>query len=257
MANTPPKKPFAASLSKSAAATMKAGTQPKPAAKKQAPKASTPETTSAPKGKPINQKQKEGLEEAAAIERHMKLIKRLNLQSIIIGGVAITFVMAMPAFQTRYYYHSLTPEHEDRYMVPLSMPNLTDKAIRLWAASSVTEILTFGFGDYDTKLITQRERFTSEGWTDFVHSFLTQKIGESVRKSQLVLTTIPEEDPTIVSQGPDENHVYAWHIKIPINMTFATNNSVTKSTHQTVTLTIVRVPPSINDRGMAIDAWRQ
>ncbi len=196
-------------------------------------------------------------DEAMAHQQMFRLYKIAFVQTVIILVLIGVFSFVAPLFQQRYLYLSETPEHEVGKLVPLLMPNLTNSAIKAWAASSVTEILTIGFGDFNSKLLAQKERFTADGWSDFVHAFLDKKVGESFRHSQLVLTTVPSEDPIIVSQGASVEHVYQWVVRIPVIMTYATNNEVTKPERSTVTLTLVRVPYEEVTRGVAIDAWQQ
>jgi hypothetical protein len=192
-----------------------------------------------------------------SVDATYKALTYLFIESIITAVIATLFVFAMPLYETRYIFSATTPENNVSRLVPLAVPNLTNSAIKSWADSSVTEILTIGFGDFNRKLIAQRQRFTTDGWGDFVRAFLDRKVGESFRKSQLVLTTVPSDTPIIESQGSDEEHLYKWEVKVPVIMTYATNNEVTKTERSTITLTLVRVPYNDASRGVAIDNWRQ
>jgi intracellular multiplication protein IcmL len=198
-----------------------------------------------------------GSDDQKAYQNLQKLYKRITRQSVAVLVLTLLFILAMPFFQTRYVYVSTTPEHAESSLVGLTIPNLTTSAIKSWAASGVTEILTIGFGDFNDKLVAQRERFTTDGWNDFVHMFLDKKIGEQFRQNQLVLTTAPSADPTIVSEGPNPQHVYQWVVKVPVIMTYATNNNRTEHQEASITLVLVRVPYEVASRGVAIDSWRQ
>jgi hypothetical protein len=141
-------------------------------------------------------------------------------------------------------------------LAPLLLPNLTSRAIISWSATSVTEIMTVGFGDFDRRILHQRARFTKDGWEAFVHGFLNAKIEEAFHHNQLVLTTIPADTPVITAEGENENHVYQWRVQIPVIMTYATNNNVSRPERGVIEITIVRVPYEESSSGIAIDTWR-
>jgi len=195
--------------------------------------------------------------EALALKKNQRLLNTLTLQAIVLGVVATALIIAMPFYQTRYQYFAMTPEGNVTGLTPLFMPNMTDSTIEAWAANSATEILTIGFGDFDTRIMAQKHRFTAQGWEDFVRAFLDKKIGDTLKKNDLVLTSVPSEDPTIIKQGPNDKNVYEWSVQIPMIMTFATNNNVTKAQKTKVWLKIIRVPYDEENNGIAIDEWHQ
>ncbi len=70
-------------------------------------------------------------------------------------------------------------------LIALTMPNMTNQAILSWATNSITEIMTFGFGDYNSHLSDQQVRFTPEGWTSFVNAFNKMEIGKFSKNGNL------------------------------------------------------------------------
>jgi intracellular multiplication protein IcmL len=115
--------------------------------------------------------------------------------------------------------------------------------------------MTMGFGDMDIRLPQQRKRFTPEGWEAFNKAFVAQKIGETFKQSQLVLTTVPSDTPVIIAQGPNAENIYQWIVQMPVIMTYATNNNAMRKERAFVTLTIVRVPADESSAGIAIQSW--
>jgi hypothetical protein len=196
-------------------------------------------------------------DEAAAYAEHARLLKSMTHRAMIITAMTVFFIFCIPLFRPVYRYYAINPQQQATPMIGLSMPNLTNRAILSWAANGVTEIMTVGFGDFETKLLAQKTRFTRDGWDAFVKAFLGQKIDESFRKHQLVLTTVPSDTPVIASQGENKSHVYEWHVQVPVIMTYATNNNVTRPERALIDLTIMRVPFDQNDSGIAIDTWKQ
>ena len=196
-------------------------------------------------------------------EKEKAGIKRLHgflMMETLVGAVlAFGFVFGQPLFQPDYQYYAILSEKSvlvDRKvvsLVPLTMPNMTNHALLSWAASSITEVMTIGFGDFEPKMIAQKWRFTRDGWGAFVKAFMSSKSGERFRQNQLVLTTVPSDTPVIVSQGENPDQIYQWIVQMPIVMTYATNNNITKKEKGVVTLTILRSNESPS--GIAIDSW--
>jgi len=196
-------------------------------------------------------------DESGEYRRHKRLAAQITRQSFIILALTIVVIVFVPLTKPVYRYYAMTPQHTTSPLVPLSLPNLTNKAILSWAATSVTEIMTYGFGDLDAKLLAQKSRFTHNGWEAFVKAFTNMKIDEQIRKQQQVLTTVPSDTPVMVSQGENLQHVYEWHVQMPVVMTYATNNNVTRPERGVIELTISRVPYEQNASGIAIDSWKQ
>lgn len=183
-------------------------------------------------------------------------------ESLIIVGLSLFFVFMLPFGAPMYRYYARMENQpladaRQNIMIPLYMPNLTNRAVLSWAATSISEIMTFGFGDYEVKLKQQKPRFTGPGWAGFVKTFIEKQIGEQFQQRQLVVTTAPADTPVIVSQGENKEHIYEWRVQAPVIVTFATNNNVTSSSRSIVELTIVRVPHEHNASGIAINIWRQ
>jgi len=192
--------------------------------------------------------------EIGRADRGLKRLTRLAI-GVAVFGIILSF--GSPFFAPLYVFHSMTPEGRTAILVPLNLPNLTNPAVVSWAATSVTEILSFGFGDVEAKTAVQRKRFTPPGWKAFVKAFLGTKVIDTFKKSQMVMTTVPTDTPVILSQGVNYEDRYEWKLEVPIITTFAANNNVIKPERGTIMMTIVRVPYDQSVAGIAIDVWRQ
>jgi hypothetical protein len=190
--------------------------------------------------------------ESARVKRVVRIIK---LQMTAIVTLVLVLLGGVPFFQPIYHYYALSSSRQTMGLVPLIMPNMTNQAVLSWATNSITEIMTFGFGDYQTHLRDQQMRFTPRGWEKFVSAFDKMKIGEAFRQRQLVLTTVPSNIATITSQGENLKHVYEWHVEMPVIMTYTTNDNVNRHDEAKILLTITRVPSSDNPAGIAIESW--
>ncbi len=182
------------------------------------------------------------------------LRKRLAVQGYIIAALSALLMVVLPFAGPVHIYYAMTPDHKAKVLVPLQMPNMTNKAILSWATTAITEVMTMGFGDMDIRLPKQKERFTEGGWSSYMKTFDEMNIREQFKLRQLVLTTVPSNTPVILAQGLDRNR-WVWVVQMPIIMTYATNNNVMQKSRGIVDLTIVRVPTEDNPFGIAIKDW--
>ena len=200
-------------------------------------------------------------DEADAVARHRRLIALISAQALAIGILSGIMILGAPVMRPVYKYKTVAQDNANSLeqfsadLVPLFNPNLTNRAVLSWAATSVTEVMTLGFGDFDRQLIAQRKRFTAQGWESFLKALIEQKIRNAFKEQQLILTTVPSDVPVIVAQGEDPEDGYKWVVELPVIMTFATNNNVTKKSRTIVRLTIVRVPGQDSVGGIAIKSW--
>jgi len=188
-------------------------------------------------------------------EQHRSLLLKIFAQTITIAVLAALILFSGPFFQPVYHYYAVDPAGQVASLTGLTAPNMTNQAVLSWSINAVTEIMTIGFGDFETKLNRQRLRFTPEGWDSFRRGFLKQDIAATFKRNQLVLTTVPSNVPVILSQGRNPDNVYEWKIQLPVIMTYTTNNNMTSRQHSIVTLTIVRVSTTHNPDGIAIKTW--
>jgi intracellular multiplication protein IcmL len=184
-----------------------------------------------------------------------RLKKRVYVQTWLLATLSLVLTCALPFSGDIYRYFALLPSGEVQSLVGLDMPNMTNRAILSWATTSITEVMTMGFGDMDMRLPLQRARFTPKGWGAFLTTFEKIKVRETFKHSQLVLTTAPSNTPIVMYQGINQLKVYQWIVQVPVIMTYATNNNVTRRQRMTVVLTIVRVPSEQTFNGIAIQNW--
>lgn len=196
------------------------------------------------------------IDEKNAIHKHDSIARLVSRQTYVIIGLVFLVILLLPVLQPIYVYKGIQTDKKKRPFVALTMPNHTDRAIMSWAASSITEIMTFGFGDVRQKILSQKDRFTDEGWDSFVTAFDKQALIERFKMQQLVLTTAPVDMPIIVYKGPDEDYGYKWIVEMPVIMTYATSNNAKEQDRKIARLTIILVSPLQNKAGIGIQEWR-
>lgn len=195
--------------------------------------------------------------------RFKAAFNKVRRRAFIILVLVIVNIGAAPFLKPIHHHMAMNTERKTMPMVGLLEPNQTDQAILSWAATGITEIMTFGFGDFDSRILAQRSRFTKDGWTSFVDALLRQNLREGFKMRQLVLTTVPTDSPVIVAkgfaknkEGLEDEESYRWIVEMPIIMTYLTNNNVSSARKGIVRLTIVRVPSKDNIAGIGIKTWQ-
>ncbi|MDD3182865.1 MAG: DotI/IcmL family type IV secretion protein [Alphaproteobacteria bacterium] len=197
------------------------------------------------------------LDESSYLPKQRRLLKLIRRQTYVIIALVILIIASAPYLQPIQIYNAKVPAPANRNL-PLTVmtePNLTDEAVLSWVEASITEILTFGFGDFDRRIISQKHRFTKVGWESFLQTVRSRNMRSDFKMQQLVLTTAPAETPVIVSKGVDADQEYIWKIEMPIIMTYTTNNNVRSGRKSIVSVTVARVPSSESVRGIGIKRW--
>ena len=199
--------------------------------------------------------EKNVLNEEAELSRIGHLKNRVKVQTWVIAGLTALLLLILPFAQPVYIYYAKKPDNAVMQMVGLAMPNMNNRAVLSWMTTTVTEIMTLGFGDVSVKLPQQRKYFTKAGWRVYMQEFSRLKIAETLKQSQLVMTTVPSNTPVVVDQGINPDQIYQGTVQMPIIMTYATNNNVTVEKRAIVTATIIRVASEDNPAGIAVQQW--
>ncbi|MGE0109344.1 MAG: DotI/IcmL family type IV secretion protein [Bdellovibrionales bacterium] len=191
----------------------------------------------------------------AFFEKRKKLERLITIQNYIVIGLIVLIVLLTPVLRPIYQYASQNPDGSRGPMASMMEPNLTDQTIISWSATAITDILTFGFGDVDQRILAQRSRFTEAGWVSFIKGFFERSVKEKFQGYQLVLTTAPSDMPVIVGKGIDVDGRYKWVVEMPVVMNYATNNLVSSRSQAVIRLILSRVPTEQNTSGIGIDSW--
>lgn len=194
------------------------------------------------------------------LEGQQRLISRVYWLTIALLVIIVILLLVAPILQPIYVFRAMktnpeTGAKELLNMVSMTEPNLTDGAVTSWATTSIVEVMTLGFGDFDKQIAAQRKRFTSQGWDSFQEAVSRTKMRDKFKSSQLILTTVPKDMPLVSARGDDKDGDFIWVIEMPVVMTFATNNEVTSRSSAIIQLHVTRVPSSDNSVGMGIKWW--
>ncbi|HEX4044921.1 MAG TPA: DotI/IcmL/TraM family protein [Gammaproteobacteria bacterium] len=168
---------------------------------------------------------------------------------IIVFGAVILYQLnhrPMPVF------NAVLPTHEKRILTYFDEPNLLSDTILRWGSKAAATAYTFDFVNYDKQIALAQPYFTDAGWQDYLAS--VQKLIKTIVDNQLFVNGVVSGPPVIASEGPLPDVDYAWRVQIPFLVSFQSANSVYKRNY-IVSLTIIRVPTTVNPQGIGIDRF--
>lgn len=151
-------------------------------------------------------------------------------------------------------YYAVNFENKMRYLYGLDNPILNQDALLSWVANAATDIMTFGFADYDARLFASQVYFTPEGWIKFAPAIMESRLLSTVIEKRQIMVAVPLEPPTILTEGVVKGR-YTYQVQVPMLLSVRAGNAKTSSTI-TADLEIVRVPTSEMPSGLGINLWR-
>jgi hypothetical protein len=193
--------------------------------------------------------------------RYKRLVKRVQVQAVIIIVCFALLFLALPVFKPSHVYLARqigAPIGAEKRLLELDQPVITKESVKAWVTETVTEVLTYNFADYSERILMFQGRFNTEGWREFLLALGKSNALNQFVEQQLVATAVPSEPATIESEGINpKNNEFEWVIKVPIIRKFVTNNEVETNNKLTVSITVVRVPITISPSGLGIKVWRE
>lgn len=184
---------------------------------------------------------------------YRKALRIAVVQCFIILGLIGAMFFVIHVHQPENRFFATTEDGRLIPMVALSEPNLSNPALLSWVAQASTEVMTFGFNDYQRRLQEASRNFTDRGWESFTAALQNARIIESIRANSQVITAAPRGAPVIQREGR-VNGQYQWVIQIPMILTYQ-SGSRTRSDNWMVTLVVVRVPRLESPNGVGIAQW--
>ena len=175
------------------------------------------------------------------------------IQSFIIIGLIGAMFFVIKVHQPENRYFATTEDGRLIPMVSLTQPNLSNPALMSWAAQSATEVMTFGFNDYQRRLQESSRNFTSRGWESFTKALYAARIIETIESISQVVSAAPAGAPILPSEGVVAGQ-YQWVVQLPLVLSFQ-SGSQKRSVNWLVTLVVVRVPRLESPNGVGIAQW--
>lgn len=181
------------------------------------------------------------------------MIKIVFLETAAIVALVVALIYTHNVRNPMDRYFATTADGRLVQMVPLNTPNLSQAALLSWVAQAGTEVMTFGFHDYQRRLQKSSRHFTSKGWESFTAALQQSRILESVKAKQQVVTAAPQSAPVLVQEGLMQG-IYKWIIELPLRVTYQAGQS-SRTDSLLVTIYVERVSTLENPQGVGIDQW--
>ena len=181
------------------------------------------------------------------------IMKIAIAEAVIIVAMIVCFLFYMNLAEPQDRYFATTADGRIMRLVPLDQPNMAVPALMSWVAQAATDVMTFGFHDYQRRLQDASRHFTRRGWETFTEALQKSRIIEGVEKTQQVLTAAPKSAPILVQEGI-LNGRYRWVIEMPLMVTYRAGGASKTDTHQ-LRLVIERMPSLENPVGVGIEQW--
>ncbi len=184
---------------------------------------------------------------------YRNLTRLVLIQGMAIIGLIVGLVVAVSMSKPQDRFFATTSDGRLVRMIPLGQPNLNDAAIVSWSARAASEIMTFGFHDYQRRLQESSTYFTRRGWQSFTEALDRARIIEAVEENQQIVTAAPQQAPVIIQQGL-VNGIYRWIVELPLIVTYQAG-AAQQSNNVKVRMIIVRVSTLDNPSGIGIQQW--
>jgi len=181
------------------------------------------------------------------------MIKIAIAESIIIIVLILSFIAYLNATEAKNHYFATTADGRIMRLVPLNLPNMNTSALMSWVSQAATEVMTFGYHDYQRRMQQSSRHFTRKGWETFTAALQKSRIIDSVEASKQVVTARPRSAPVLRQEG-SINGVYRWVVDLPLTVLYRSATS-SRSDNLNIRLVIYRVPSLENPNGVGIEQW--
>jgi len=174
-------------------------------------------------------------------------------QAVVIVLMLAALVSYISTSKAQDHYFATTADGRIMQLVPLEIANMQPSALLSWAAQSATEIMTFGFHDYQRRLQSSSRLFTRHGWETFASALQKSRTIESVDALQQVVSAKPRSAPILRQEGVVGGR-YRWVIDLPLTVTYQ-SGSTSRTDNLMVRMVIDRVSSLENPNGVGIEQW--
>ena len=181
------------------------------------------------------------------------LIKIVILEGIIIVGLILTLIVHINNAVSHDRYFATTADGRIMQLAPLSDPYLTESALLSWVAQAATEVMTFGFHDYQRRLQQASRHFTKSGWESFSAAMEKARIIESVTAQRQVVVASPRSAPVVRQRGLS-NGKFRWILEMPLQIEYRAKEQARTDNLQ-LRLVVERVSSLENPNGVGIQQW--
>ena len=181
------------------------------------------------------------------------MVALVGAEALIIIILLITLIHYIDNSKAQDHYFATTADGRILQLVSLENANMSTSALLSWATQAGTEVMTFGFHDYQRRLQNSSRFFTRHGWETFAAALQKSRIIESIEAQQQVVSAQPLRAPLLIPEQPF-NGKYRWVVELPLTVKYQSASGI-RTDNLTVTMVIDRVPSLENPNGVGIEQW--
>lgn len=149
----------------------------------------------------------------------------------------------------------------DQVFTALNIPHRAARDIGEWTVTHVSDVMSFGRGDYQTKLSRNKQYFDSSGYEEYRRFLQNNNLLKVLDSGQFRMRSFVKESPLLLNEGPVRGR-YRWLYEIPVMITYMKpemknyENSEPVSQVLTLRVQVGRVPTSEgNQDGLLLESW--
>jgi intracellular multiplication protein IcmL len=181
------------------------------------------------------------------------LTRIVIVEAAIIVMLIITFISYINIVKSQDHYFATTADGRIMNLMPNEYANMSPSALLSWSAQTASEVMTFGFHDYQRRVEYSSRHFTKHGWETFSDALKKSRIIESITALQQVVSAEPRSAPILVAESI-VNGKYRWKVKLPLKVIYQ-SGSESRVDNPDVTMVIDRVSQLENPDGVGIEQW--
>jgi intracellular multiplication protein IcmL len=184
-------------------------------------------------------------------QNYRGIVLTMLLLFVILFGL-LGFALYQRLTPPKPLYFATSPDGRPIPIIPLRESLYTPDFVLEWAKKAVIATYSLDFVTYRQSLQEAQAYFTWKGHADFMEAYRQSNNLEAVKNRKQVVSAEIRGPGQVLSNGLNENGIYAWKLTIPI--TFVYENSENELIRQvgTALLTIERDSLLRHAEGIAI-----
>lgn len=220
----------------------------------------TIETNEIKKNLKINNLEKRGKEVLREIKARNRYFYIFNRYGIIIASL-LTFSLFVHLSVLIFFMNQTVPpvyvpvDNEMRYFppTPLHLHDKSDSDIQTYTMTSIKDLFSYDYINYNEQLLKHQNKFTSNGWKSFIDNMKKSFILDSVQENKWISSFKNTNPPKIVKKAIDEDNKAYWLVELDGVNSFIGN--IQRNENVTIRLKIKRESTLVNENGIGIDSF--
>jgi hypothetical protein len=146
---------------------------------------------------------------------------------------------------------------------PLDQKNLSDKKLRSWIASAISQSLTLNNKNYREQLEYSGQYYNRRGWESFTKWLQNPNLSSfegsitNILDKDVDLVFLKSLDNIQIISEEVQNSQYQWNIKIGLTLGFLSNKNIISAEKKSFDLIIIRSNKLDSFGGISISLWQE